>query len=65
MTTYPDSPEGVAFALLKLILSETDLNNPTTQKNKGEIFRLFRECLAVVREEVPIPPENVESLRAH
>ena len=52
---YPDSPEGVALALLTLVIGNTGLPNQREPIPKEEIFQLYRECIATVREEPRFP----------
>lgn len=62
---YPDSPEGVAFALMMLILSADAPTGAGQKFTRTEIFSAYRECIAVVREDTPPPPSVSFPARIH
>lgn len=54
---YPDSPEGVAFALLMLIVSGISSGEPAKRPEEAQILGLYRRCLAATRD-----PESIRQI---
>lgn len=53
---YPDSPEGVAFAMTLIILGYSEAFTPAPF-SKEALFQIYRECIAMICEE-PILPKG-------
>lgn len=47
MASVPETPEGVALALLKIVLKSADMN----RLSKNEVLDLFVACLIATRGE--------------
>jgi hypothetical protein len=48
MSNWPDSPEGVALALMDRILEQEENERRNTRRSRADMLALFRECVAAV-----------------
>jgi hypothetical protein len=57
MGRWPDSPEGIAFAMAMMILGYSDVltSGPIS---KERLFRTYRECITTIREDPTRPEEE-------
>lgn len=64
MGRWPDSPEGVAFAMAMMILGYSEVLT-SAPIPKEMLFRTYRECIATIREEPIMPDEEGFGDRPH